>query len=314
MTGIMTGGLRGTTGFLWFVVVSCAFVAVAAIVSPWPLTLVEHFRVQHVVIGIVVAGVCMLHRRGRWLARVDVVLLATLTHLLWLVPDLTAARRPLPAGSSLRVMLLNVHMSGTSYTSVRRLIDDVAPDVIALIETDARWLRALVPSLASFSSFEYPASNGFGLALDTRGPLHPQVRFLGVFPSIVGTFEHAGRSISIIVTHPVPQVLRKTITMHEQQLARVGAYARSMTAPTLILGDLNTTPWSAEFRRLVEVGGLCDTRAGFGLQATFPAWLFAMRIPLDHVLVSCSVGVRDRRVERDVGSDHLPVVVDLVVP
>jgi len=32
------------------------------------------------------------------------------------------------------------------------------------------------------------------------------------------------------------------------------------------------------------------------------------------VLVSCSIGVRSRRIERDVGSDHLPVLVDLSVP
>jgi endonuclease/exonuclease/phosphatase family metal-dependent hydrolase len=39
-----------------------------------------------------------------------------------------------------------------------------------------------------------------------------------------------------------------------------------------------------------------------------------MRIPIDHMLVSCSIGVASRRIERDVGSDHLPVVVDLVIP
>jgi hypothetical protein len=30
--------------------------------------------------------------------------------------------------------------------------------------------------------------------------------------------------------------------------------------------------------------------------------------------VSCSVGTADRTIERDVDSDHFPVVVDLVVP
>ena len=56
------------------------------------------------------------------------------------------------------------------------------------------------------------------------------------------------------------------------------------------------------------------TRAGFGVQATFPAQSRLLRIPIDHVLASCTIGVRDRVIERDVGSDHLPIVVDLVVP
>ena len=50
------------------------------------------------------------------------------------------------------------------------------------------------------------------------------------------------------------------------------------------------------------------------MQASFPAGMAVMRIPIDHLLASCSIGVRDRRIGRDVGSDHLPVVVDLVVP
>jgi hypothetical protein len=35
---------------------------------------------------------------------------------------------------------------------------------------------------------------------------------------------------------------------------------------------------------------------------------------LSRLLASCSIGITDRHVECDVGSDHLPAVVDLVVP
>ena len=62
---------------------------------------------------------------------------------------------------------------------------------------------------------------------------------------------------------------------------------------------------------LVGTTGLCDTRAGFGYQGSFPASSAILRIPIDHVLVSCEVGVRARRIGPDVGSDHLPVIVDL---
>jgi endonuclease/exonuclease/phosphatase (EEP) superfamily protein YafD len=80
------------------------------------------------------------------------------------------------------------------------------------------------------------------------------------------------------------------------------------------MGDLNATPWSRPFRRFVGRSGLCDSRAGFGVQASFPAASALLRIPIDHVLVSCVIGVRNRRIGRDVGSDHLPVIVDLVLP
>jgi endonuclease/exonuclease/phosphatase (EEP) superfamily protein YafD len=80
------------------------------------------------------------------------------------------------------------------------------------------------------------------------------------------------------------------------------------------MGDLNATPWSRPFHRFVGRSGLCDSRAGFGVQASFPAASALLRIPIDHVLVSCVIGVRNRRIGRDVGSDHLPVIVDLVLP
>jgi endonuclease/exonuclease/phosphatase family metal-dependent hydrolase len=35
---------------------------------------------------------------------------------------------------------------------------------------------------------------------------------------------------------------------------------------------------------------------------------------IDHVLVSPSVGILANRVGADLGSDHLPVIADLVVP
>ncbi len=75
--------------------------------------------------------------------------------------------------------------------------------------------------------------------------------------------------------------------------------------PLVIMGDLRT---------LTGRTGPCDSRAGFGLQASFPVDLPILRIPIDHVLVRCTIGIRDRRIARDVGSDHLPVIVDLVVP
>lgn len=82
----------------------------------------------------------------------------------------------------------------------------------------------------------------------------------------------------------------------------------------IVMGDLNATPWSRPFAWLRERTGLCDSRAGFGIQASFPAASALLRIPIDHLLASCPIGVRERRIGRDVGSDHLPVVVDLVVP
>ena len=50
------------------------------------------------------------------------------------------------------------------------------------------------------------------------------------------------------------------------------------------------------------------------LAASFPSDMAVLRIPVDHLLASCSIGVRERRIGPQVGSDHLPVIVDLTIP
>jgi endonuclease/exonuclease/phosphatase (EEP) superfamily protein YafD len=81
-----------------------------------------------------------------------------------------------------------------------------------------------------------------------------------------------------------------------------------------VLGDLNATPWSYYFQRLVRESGLTDSSKGRGIHATWPAGLFPLRIPIDHCLLSPEIGVINKMTGNNVGSDHLPVVVDLQLP
>jgi endonuclease/exonuclease/phosphatase (EEP) superfamily protein YafD len=86
--------------------------------------------------------------------------------------------------------------------------------------------------------------------------------------------------------------------------------ARKRTGALVLLGDLNTTSWSPHFRDLINTAGLKDSRAGFGIQPTWPAGTPPLWIPLDHCLVSPEIKVHDRRVGPNVGSDHFPVIVE----
>ena len=83
--------------------------------------------------------------------------------------------------------------------------------------------------------------------------------------------------------------------------------------PLVVLGDLNELPGSPSWRAL-EAAGLVDAAVGAG--PTFPAARPAHRI--DAVLVGYGLGVTEARVLDDraarAASDHLPVLVDLVLP
>lgn len=289
-----------------------AAAALVALLPVWPLELAEHFRVQYLVVGLlVVIAAAALRLRG-WF---DAAAIATLVHLSFVFPDLAQRQRPVPDGTRVRILLLNVHTSSTTYAAVSKLITDTNADIVALVEVDQKWLDGLAPTVARYSSrIEHPQTDNFGVALFARGSLHASIEYLGLYPTIVGTVDIGGTPLAIVLAHPIPPVGRELDDLHATALAEVGRRARELGPRTVVLGDFNATPWSRPFRTLIASTGLCDTRAGFGLQASFPAASSIVRIPLDHMLVSCSIGVRDRWIARDVGSDHLPVVADLVVP
>ncbi len=86
------------------------------------------------------------------------------------------------------------------------------------------------------------------------------------------------------------------------------------TDPVIVIGDLNTTPWSRHFRRLLRIGKLRDSRKGFGLGLSFPRYLPAIfRLPIDHALVSSEIKVKYRLISPSLGSDHLPILLDILI-
>lgn len=300
-------------GLTALVVVGLAAAVAGAFVPVWPLNLLEHFWVQLGAGGAVLVALAAALR----LRHFDLAAVATLVCAVQLAPDLVSVPRPLPSQAApLRVLLANVHTQSTGFAEVRRLIDELSPDVIGLVEVDRRWLDALAPSLAGYAArIEQPRSDNFGVALYARGALTGSIeRFAGELPSVVARLAVDSVQVDLVLVHPPPPISAAMLADQRGQLAAVAARVGQLTGPVIVMGDFNATPWSRPFRELVARTGLCDSRAGFGLGRSYPSDGAIVRIPIDHVLTSCSIGVRDRRVLGDVGSDHLPVVVDLAVP
>ena len=59
--------------------------------------------------------------------------------------------------------------------------------------------------------------------------------------------------------------------------------------------------------------GLKDARRGFGLDPSWPTFLPLLGIPIDHVAVSDEFLVTDHRKLPAFGSDHFPVIAELVL-
>jgi endonuclease/exonuclease/phosphatase (EEP) superfamily protein YafD len=115
--------------------------------------------------------------------------------------------------------------------------------------------------------------------------------------------------IEILGVHPPSPTTGIRSDTRDDLLAAAADWVGSRDREVIVVGDLNATPWSHATRSLRRSAGLTDTRRGFGLQATWPAALGALSIPIDHVLVTAGLGFEERRTGPALGSAHRPVLV-----
>ncbi|MEZ5670169.1 MAG: endonuclease/exonuclease/phosphatase family protein [Alphaproteobacteria bacterium] len=76
-----------------------------------------------------------------------------------------------------------------------------------------------------------------------------------------------------------------------------------LDGPLVVAGDFNATPWSRSMRTIRESTGLCGAA---GYRPTWPVWLGALGLPIDHILVSPDLAVTAETLP-PAGSDHLPI-------
>lgn len=314
---------RGLWSLVKAVIVLAALatsLVVLSLVPMYPLTLLEHFRLQLLFACAAATLLAALARVPVWF---DLALVNTLLALVLVTPALGGA--PLPAASgavAVRVLLANVLTSNPDHQEVAALIAETKPDLIALVEPNRVWFAALAPSLTGYRGrIEIDDAANFGLALYARGEVTGSAEPLGsTQATLVATVtldDSRAAPLTVVLTHPIPPMTEAAQRIHGRHLEAVAERAAELPRPLLLLGDLNTTPWTRSFAKLAHTAGLVDTRRGFGVQATypaFPAFAAPVRIPIDHALVSPELGVLGRRIERPIGSDHLPVLLELAVP
>lgn len=278
--------------------------------------LATHFRPHYSVILALGAGVLAAQRRWRGFSLALAALVANLAFVLPLYwPRGDGAS--LPGGREMRFLLANVLTSNSDYQRVLDVVRAEDPDIVVLLETNEAWLQAMEPLARTHPHFAGEARwDNFGIAVFSRLPMENlRVVEYGAaeVPSVRGVLQVSGNPVTFIATHPVPPTGEEMFRWRNGQL-RALAEATAGVEHCILIGDLNVTPWSPNFRELERVSGLHNARRGFGILPTWPVGLGPLRIPLDHCLVSESIRVIQLRMGEETGGDHLPLLVDLQVP
>lgn len=282
----------------------------------WFLDLCSHFRVQYF-LGLGIFALLLLIPRQRkaaaFLGALAVVNLGTILPLYLGKPALPADANPV-----IRAMLVNVNTAFGSAQRVTEAVRRYDPDILVLEEVSDAWLPDLRPALTAFgSSHVETREDNFGIALFSKYPFTKhETAYIGNtgVPSIVAEFETPQGTCTVLATHPLPPGGSAYSRSRNAQLAAIPNHVKRAASPVLLLGDLNVTPWSPYFRRLLRESGLEDSSQGRGVQPTWPSFLPLFLIPIDHCLYSPGIAIVRKEVGPALGSDHYPVIVDFLLP
>jgi len=277
----------------------------------WFLDLFSHFPVQLGAGALICVCAAWLTRDGLAVrGAIAVAVVNTMVALPQLVYWPTAEAR---GSGPIRLVHANVNYNNREFEDALEFFRETEPDILLIQEVSPAWKAALEPLTARLPYvFDEHSTRRFGITLMSRFPIDAEtVRFARRNASIVARVDVGGRTLQLISTHPFSPVTPRRARSRNTQLDSIAAWVRDSQMATVVIGDLNTTPWSHAFRELVATSGLHDSSRGMGAQWSWPAPYWPFAIPIDHCLVSEQVRVLDRRMGRSIGSDHLPLVVDI---
>jgi len=277
--------------------------------------LTSHFRVQYAIATLIPLIYFTLRRQPRWIAISLVCLAINLMEIVpWYFP-----RQSFDTASSntLRVALSNVNVHNRHFDKVMSLVEEENPDIFAVLEVDPTWQEGLQPLGDRFPYTVLEPRDGYsGVSLYSRFPIEDSsIQVFGNLnhPSIVAKITKGDRQFSVIATHPVPPLNRGLFDIRNGELEAMAKFISTLPEPVILLGDLNITMWSPIYKNTLEKTRLRNSRQGFGILPTWPTFKPHLYIPIDHCLVSPEFQVLEMRQGAKVGSDHLPIAVDLAL-
>jgi endonuclease/exonuclease/phosphatase (EEP) superfamily protein YafD len=292
----------------------------AAAGSAWIADLAVHFRLQYAALALLVFVLFAAARRP---ALAAVALFVAIANGLIAAPLLVS--RPASSGVvaraddgvPVRLAFVNVFHGNDEFRRVFAFVRAEKPDAVVFAEVDGEWRQQLTALKKDYPhEFATQGKWGRGLVLLSRVPLQNAARLKvsnDAEPPLVATLMVQGKPLQLIGVHANWPFGLRSRTSRDQQLMELAVAAQATPRPLVVLGDLNVSPFSGHFQKLLQVGRLGSAAAGFGWQPTWPEFMPPAGIQIDHALVSSGVQVRDFRRGAEVGSDHLPVVVDLLL-
>lgn len=306
--------------------------------SHWVLDLTNHFRRQYFfiqLVGLVLLVIVFFKSANKPVTSVlfALLLLCAGMNYIELKPYLGIEMRIESKNKhTLKLMHVNVFAAGRKPQDLISAIRTGRPDMVDLVEYTEFWEHALEES-GVLKDYPYRVHGKAHMALYSKIPLESSSLFyttpeqpIANAANLLVKFKLGDGNVSLLVGHPPLPILAKNAQLQKKTFEMWARQRHQYGDNLIIVGDLNSTPWSLPFKKLLRESGLKDSQVGFGVQPSWPVFFAPLGmpaykpnfvplvgIPIDHVLVSPRVEVLDRKVGPNVWSDHMPVVVELTL-
>ena len=257
----------------------------------------------------------------RWRLAIAAGILCAFHAHFTLLPLVRATHRPPQGpGPTLKVVSANLLMVHQNPPALADELDRLDADVYFLQELSDRWDREL-ERRGFWKRYPYNrrvvSEDSFGSAIASRLPVSElDVFWLAELPEMRGVLSFNGRSIELFNFHLLPPRSREYVPYFQTGVDGVLATARQLRArggSFIIAGDFNSTPDSRLAAGMRAVSDDAWEIAGAGFGATWPNGVFPVPpIRLDHVFLSPDLAVSHVTLGTGTGSDHLPIIADIV--
>lgn len=282
-------------------------------ISNYAIELFSHFRLQYFGASVLLALIFLVLRRFRYASALVLVAIFNASFVLPFYFDDVQE----PGDTSLKLIHANVHSSNVDYQRLVHFIDDEQPDIFILQEINPEWVLGTDGLLTAYPYVHIvPRRGNFGIAAFSKIPFDAVSHIDSpplAHPTIVATITVNEKPITLISSHPTIPISGQLYQARNEQLVSIAGLVNQASSSVVLMGDFNTSIWDTHFRELENATGLINARRGFGILPSWPTFLPFAMIPIDHALVSGDITVTDLRTGRDIGSDHLPLIITLAL-
>ena len=317
-------GVEFTSWLIWLVLFVYSLITILSFLGQffWAFELLSHFRIQIFVGGFAIAVfLLLLKRRSIAFLLLAVALVVNASPFFALSGTASPIALSGADTAGIRVMSVNFRYAYGDALALQRLVFVEDPEIVVLTEIYSRKqeLQALFAN-QYIHQFYAGVDHSSAILILSRMPFvsrSVQTRADGKFPIVDTELCFSGSTVPkcfhLIAMHtprPGPNGQTKQRNHMLWQAAKIAAGKPS--SRTIVAGDFNVTRWSPAFTQMLKQGSLLDSKRGLWAANTWISRYPPFGLSIDHILHGDGFLTVDRRVGSDIGSDHLPVVVDLV--